>query len=121
MEKAISTINKENLVSNSSLLGVIALTAYTVKTNMEVMKRLNNIEEEMNNIKANFNDNNKRANIALTRLNQKIEDTSSSLRHQHDYLKSMREENKIVEERVPYKEENKDDISSALELLMKNK
>ena len=126
MEKAIKNINNSNLVPAANLVGLAALAGFTIKTNIELNKKINNLEEELNNVKSNFNENNKRANIAFTRLNQKIEETSVNLRHQGNYLKKMSsntKEEKIIEvqeeEFVP--NNSQDEVSDALQVLMNRK
>lgn len=126
MEKAIKNINNSNLVPAANLVGLAALAGFTIKTNVELNKKINNLEEELNNVKSNFNENNKRANIAFTRLNQKIEETSVNLRHQGNYLKKMSsntKEEKIIEvqeeEFVP--NNSQDEVSDALQVLMNRK
>jgi hypothetical protein len=110
MERALSNINKDNLMTNANLVGLLALTGFTIKNNIELSKRLREIEEELDNMKGNFNENNKRANIAFTRLNQRIQDTTSN-------MKRYQREEKITE----VVDENKDDVSAALEVLMNRK
>ena len=110
MERALSNINKDNLMTNANLVGLLALTGFTIKNNIELSKRLREIEEELDNMKGNFNENNKRANIAFTRLNQRIQDTTNN-------IKRYQREEKITE----VVDENKDDVSAALEVLMNRK
>ena len=114
MERALSHVNKDSLIPGANIVGLLALTAFTVKSNIELNKKINELHEEIENIKGNFNENNKRANIAFTRLNQRIQETNNSVR------RHQREE-KVVEIREDYQDENKDDVSSALEVLMNRK
>ena len=114
MERALSTLNKDNLLSNANLVGLLALTGFTIKNNIELNKRLKELEQELENMKGNFNENNKRANIAFTRLNQRIQDTNNSMQR-------MKREEKITEITDTSFSENKDDVSAALEVLMNRK
>lgn len=111
MERALTSINKDNLLGNANLVGLLALTGFTIKNNIELNKRLKDMEQELENMKGNFNENNKRANIAFTRLNQRIQDTNSSMQR-------IRREEKITEITDTNTNENKDDVSAALEVLM---
>lgn len=127
MEKALKHINNNNnLVPAANLVGLAALAGFTIKTNIELNKKINNLEEELSNVKTNFNENNKRANIAFTRLNQKIEETSVGLRNQSNYLKKMTSD--VTEEKIrEVKEEEfistnpQDEVSDALQVLMNRK
>ena len=100
MERALSNINKDNLMSNANLVGLLALTGFTIKNNIELNKKLRELEEEIENMKGSFNENNKRANIAFTRLNQRIQDTNTNIRR-------YQREDKITEVSV---DDNKDDV-----------
>lgn len=111
MERALSNINKDNLLVNSNLIGLLALTGFTIKNNIDLNKRLTSIEKELENMKSNFNENNKRSNIVFTRLNQRIQDTNNSIQR-------IQREEKITE---ITDEENKDDVSAALEVLLNRK
>tara|TARA_R110001632_G_scaffold20062_2_gene60460 strand:+ start:1495 stop:1836 length:342 start_codon:yes stop_codon:yes gene_type:complete len=113
MEKALANFNKENLMTNANFVGLLALTGFTIKNNIELSKKLKHIEEEMENIKGSFNENNKRANIVFTRLNQRIQETNNN-------IKVYEKDEKIKE--IPESNfENKDDVSAALEVLMNRK
>lgn len=114
MERALSSINKDNLLGNANLVGLLALTGFTVKNNIELNKRIKDMEQELENMKGNFNENNKRANIAFTRLNQRIQDTNNSMQR-------INREEKITDITDISSSENKDDVSAALEVLMNRK
>ncbi len=114
MERALSSINKDNLLGNANLVGLLALTGFTIKNNIELNKRLKDMEQELENMKGNFNENNKRSNIAFTRLNQRIQDTNNSMQRIH-------REEKITEVTDTNINEKKDDVSAALEVLMNRK
>ena len=118
MDRVISTINKENMMTNANIIGLLALTAYSVKSNMELNKKINRIEEELDIMKNSFSENNKRSNIAFTRLNQKIESNNDGMKKQYAYLKDLGTNKKInkIEELPDI--DKKDDISSALEVLL---
>lgn len=114
MERALSHLNKEGLMSNVNIVGLVALTAYTVKTNLELNKKINELGDEIETMKGNFNENNKRANIAFTRLNQRIQDTGN-------IVKKIKRDDKVVEVTDDVYDDDKDDVSSALEVLMNRK
>lgn len=116
MEKALSHVKKEGIIAPATLVGLAALTGYTVKTNLELTKKIELLENEIKNMKSTLNENNKRSNIAFTRLNQKIEETNNSFKNiVHRRPIPVNKPTQKIEE-VP--DENKDEVSSALDVLM---
>ena len=118
MEKALNHVKKEGIIAPATLVGLAALTGYTIKTNLELNKKIDFLENEIRNMKSTLNENNKRSNIAFTRLNQKIEETNNSFKNVMQ-LRPM-PVNKPTQKIEEVPDENKDDVSSALDALMKH-
>ena len=109
--KTLSVINQRDVVSGANAMAVLGLAYYTYKQNNELTKKVEFLQEELTKTRIAMNENNKRANIAFTRLNQRVDDTVRVVS-----TKSHDDVPKIVEI-----EDNKDDIGSALNALMNRK
>jgi hypothetical protein len=127
MERQLSKINQNHVINGANIIATLTLAGLAYKNFLEINKKFDEIQQELDTIKSSFNENNKRANIAFTRLNQKIEDTNRVTKNQGNFLEDLKRRGTIQESSKinDYEEDaelslnNKDDVSSALELLMK--
>lgn len=100
-------MKKDQMISVANLVGLLALTGFTIKTNIDLQKKIKDLEEEISMIKESMRENNKRSNTAFARLNQKIQENTVAVHSQH--------REKITE--VPY--DDVDEVSSAIDYLSK--
>lgn len=73
------------LLGGVNMAGLLSLTAYTVRTLNETNLALQDMRLELEQIKGTFSENNKRSNVAFTRLNQRIEENIQTV-HNHNHL-----------------------------------
>jgi hypothetical protein len=59
-------------ITGINTVGLVSLLAYTVRTFNEVNSNIEGLKQDLENIKKNNVENNRRSNIALTHLNEKI-------------------------------------------------
>ena len=120
------------MLSGANTLGLVSLLAYTLRTFNEININLEDLRNEMEQIKGTFSENNKRSNLAFNKLNQKIEENSQNVINQsNDLLKKVKkmkisgrdeEEEEIEEINTSRPRNNRgrvDDISSAIDELMR--
>ena len=119
------------LLGGVNMAGLLSLTAYTVRTLNETNLALQDMRLELEQIKGTFSENNKRSNVAFTRLNQRIEENIQTV-HNHNHLlegvkkqvkklkvgESSEEEEEIIETIPRKRVEQVDEITSALNALM---
>lgn len=73
------------LLGGVNMAGLLSLTAYTIRTLNETNLALQDMRLELEQIKSTFSENNKRSNVAFTRLNQRIEENIQTV-HTHNHL-----------------------------------
>lgn len=73
------------LLGGVNMAGLLSLTAYTVRTLNETNLALQDMRLELEQMKSTFSENNKRSNVAFTRLNQRIEENIQTV-HNHNHL-----------------------------------
>jgi len=73
------------LLGGVNMAGLLSLTAYTIRTLNETNMALQDMRLELEQMKSTFSENNKRSNVAFTRLNQRIEENIQTV-HTHNHL-----------------------------------
>jgi len=134
--------NNKNMILNSlNTVCILSLLGYTIKTFNEMNGNLEELRSEMEYLKENFMDNNKKSNLAFNKLNQKIEENVNNMASNNiNLMKKVKKMTKVtsvgqevvnkVEESDSEEElfnnkttvrfENRaDDISSAIDALMR--
>lgn len=120
--KSLGQLGQSPILSGANTLGVLGLSFFMYKSWKETNEQLEQMREEINILRNSLNENNKRSNIAFTRLNQKIEDSGRIIRNHGSYLENLKRNDnnsKITEVPDDIVEEEVDEISSALHQLMK--
>lgn len=136
--------NNKNMVLNSlNTVCILSLLGYTIKTFNEMNGNLEELRSEMEYLKETFMDNNKKSNLAFNKLNQKIEENVNNMASNNINLmkkvkkmtkatsvgqevvkkveESDSEEEEFFNNKTTARFENRaDDISSAIDALMKN-
>lgn len=115
-------MNRDNITNNPSLVlsgvnlvGLMAITAYTVRNLNEVNVYLDEIREELKSLKSSQSENTKRSFKAISTLNDKIEGVSTKARPFKQPETQPKRQQKIIE----FDEEEDDDVSSAIHELMR--
>jgi len=105
--------NNKNLtlLSGVNTVSVVALLAYTVRTFNEVNTNLEELRGDLEFLKSSFSENNKRANIAFTRLNQRIQESGRKVEEVKPVVRKVEE---IID---PDLHKKADEIEDAINLL----
>ena len=74
MNKAIQNLNQNQIVSGVALVSTAALSVYTVKSTIELNKKIDEIYEDLNKIKNYVSENQRKNNINTAALGKKIEE-----------------------------------------------
>ena len=126
------------LLGGVNMAGLLSLTAYTIRTLNETNASLLEMRQELEQIKGTFSENNKRSNVAFSRLNQRIEENVQIVNNQNHLLEGVKKHSTVKEEPPPVEEvsseeeeeeeveisvpkkrvEQVDEITSALNALM---
>ena len=135
--------NKNMILNSLNTVCILSLLGYTIKTFNEMNGNLEELRSEMEYLKETFMDNNKKSNLAFNKLNQKIEENVNSMASNNISLmkkvkkmtkatsvgqevvkkveESDSEEEEFFNNKTTARFENRaDDISSAIDALMKN-
>ncbi len=132
------------LLGGVNMAGLLSLTAYTIRTLNETNLALQDMRLELEQMKGTFSENNKRSNVAFTRLNQRIEENIQTVHNHNNLLEGVKkqvrklkvgelpeikktapieeeassEEEEVVETIPRKRVEQVDEITSALNALM---
>jgi len=74
MDKRLQNLNQGQIAFGIALTASAAFSAYNIKSNMEINKKLDSMYEDIEKIKQFINDNNRKNNISINNLGKKIED-----------------------------------------------
>lgn len=80
------------LLGGVNTAGLLSLTAYTIRTLNETQSSLQEIRDELELIKGTFSENNKRSNVAFSRLNQRIEENVQVVNSQTHLLEGVKKQ-----------------------------
>ena len=82
MNNGIMTTGQQVALTGVNTVGLISLLAFTIRNFNELNSTIEEIKTEFSNLKHSINENNKRANISFSRLNQKIDESSENVKDQ---------------------------------------
>jgi hypothetical protein len=74
MNKQLQNLNQGQIIVGLALTASAVFSAYNVKTNMDIIKRLDEINEDMEKMKQYVNDNQRKNNISIVNLGRKLEE-----------------------------------------------
>tara|TARA_R110000822_G_scaffold103182_8_gene229764 strand:- start:2287 stop:2748 length:462 start_codon:yes stop_codon:yes gene_type:complete len=80
------------LLGGVNMAGLLSLTAYTIRTLNETNASLLEMRQELEQIKGTFSENNKRSNVAFSRLNQRIEENVQIVNSQNHLLEGVKKQ-----------------------------
>ena len=80
------------LLGGVNMAGLLSLTAYTIRTLNETNLALQDMRLELEQIKGTFSENNKRSNVAFTRLNQRIEENIQTVHNHNNLLEGVKKQ-----------------------------
>ena len=80
------------LLGGVNTAGLLSLAAYTIRTLNETQTSLQELRQELEQIKGTFSENNKRSNVAFGRLNQRIEENVQIVNNQSHLLEGMKKQ-----------------------------
>ena len=80
------------LLGGVNMAGLLSLTAYTIRTLNETNLALQDMRLELEQIKSTFSENNKRSNVAFTRLNQRIEENIQTVHNHNNLLEGVKKQ-----------------------------
>ena len=80
------------LLGGVNMAGLLSLTAYTIRTLNETNASLLEVRQELEQIKGTFSENNKRSNVAFSRLNQRIEENVQIVNNQNHLLEGVKKQ-----------------------------
>ena len=108
MSTQLSKLNNNQVLTGVTLMSSLALSAYSVKNIIDLNKKIDEIYYNLDEMKKFINEQNRKSNINMNMLNNKIEETERKLFS----VKRGVSEPKIVEV------EDSDDVESAFTQLM---
>ena len=77
MDKQLQHFNQPTLMSGVALASTAALSVYSIKNIIEINKKIDDIQEDMEKIKQFIMENQRKNNITAANLGKKIEDVHS--------------------------------------------
>jgi len=80
------------LLGGVNTAGLLSLTAYTIRNLNETNASLLEMRQELEQIKGTFSENNKRSNVAFSRLNQRIEENVQIVNNQNHLLEGVKKQ-----------------------------
>ena len=80
------------LLGGVNMAGLLSLTAYTIRTLNETNLALQDMRLELEQMKGTFSENNKRSNVAFTRLNQRIEENIQTVHNHNNLLEGVKKQ-----------------------------
>lgn len=112
MNKQLSQINGNQVVGGVNFLGTIALAAVTLKSVTDIKKKIAELQESHDEIRKFMNDQNRKQNVNLNILNQRLENQEHKLRRLHNLEKNV--------PKITVVDEEEDEVESAYNHLMGN-
>ena len=107
------------LLGGVNMAGLLSLTAYTIRTLNETNMMLQDMRLELEQMKTTFSENNKRSNVAFTRLNQRIEENIQTVHTHNNLLEGVKKQVRklkvgelaeVNKSSVPVEEESEEEI-----------
>lgn len=113
MNKQLQNLNQNQIISGVTFFSTAALSVYTIKSNIEINKRFDEIYEDLNKIKQFVSENQRKNNINTVALGKKLEDV------QNKFFKMPRQE-RIVQEEPKLVVLEEDEIDTAVNNFLSN-
>lgn len=110
MSTQLSKMNNNQILTGVTVMSSMAMSAYSIKNIIELNKKIDEIHYNLDEMKKFINEQNRKSNINMNMLNNKIEETERKLFS----VKRGAPEPKIVEV------DDADDVESAFTQLMNN-
>lgn len=110
----LKTTDNQTLLAGANTVGLVSLLAYTLRTFNEVNSNLEDIRTELDDVKKNFSENNKRSNLAFNHLNGKLEENTRLLtsRVSRQTTRPVREPRRVIVREEPEPEEDIEEITT---------
>lgn len=99
MEKRLQNLNNSQMMAGAALFSTAALSVYSIKSIVDINKKINEIHEDMEKIKQFITENQRKNNITVANLGKRMEEVQNKIinLHQPQHPPNNRIVERIVE------------------------
>ena len=115
MDKRLQNLNNSQVMSGIALMSTAALSVFSVKNIIEINRKLDDINEDLEKIKNFVTENQRKNNITAANLGKKIEDVHMKFSHVEQISANKTMNRLPVEEKIVVIDEIDDEVNNFLQ------